>query len=103
MSEQETQTSNESELRQHRLNKLERIRERGDEPFKYKFERSSLIAPVREAFETAEAEAADGLICSGAKPEMTKAVTQEADQACGTRDPEGVFVIDEQRRDFAEA
>jgi len=42
------------ELTQHRLDKLARIRERGDEPFKYSFARSSSIAGARAAFEAAE-------------------------------------------------
>ena len=46
------------ELRQHRLDKLARIRSRGDEPYKYTFERSALIADVRRQFE--ELEAAQG-------------------------------------------
>jgi len=47
--------STEQDLIQHRLNKLEHIRERGDVPFKYKFERSTSIAAAREEFEQAEA------------------------------------------------
>ncbi len=43
------------ELTQHRLDKLGRIRERGDNPFKYGFTRSSSIADARAAFEKAEA------------------------------------------------
>ncbi len=43
------------ELIQHRLDKLGRIRERGDEPFKYSFSRSGPIAGARAAFEKAEA------------------------------------------------
>ena len=43
------------ELTQHRLDKLARIRERGDEPFKYTFARSSSIGEARAAFEKAEA------------------------------------------------
>ena len=50
--------STEQDLIQHRLDKLERIRGRGDEPFKYVYERSSLILPARQALEAAEA--ADG-------------------------------------------
>ena len=46
--------STEQELRQHRLDKLERIRARGDEPFKYAFGRSHRIAEARAAFEEAE-------------------------------------------------
>ena len=40
----------EDDLRQHRLQKLERIRARGDEPFKTKFERSHTIDAVRAAW-----------------------------------------------------
>ena len=46
------------ELRQHRLDKLARIRARGDEPYKYTFERTALIVDVRRQFE--ELEAAQG-------------------------------------------
>jgi lysyl-tRNA synthetase class 2 len=42
------------DLRQHRLDKLARIRERGDEPFKYAFARSSMIAEARTAYTDAE-------------------------------------------------
>lgn len=43
------------ELTQHRLDKLERIRERGDVPYKYNFDRSMTIAEARTALEAAEA------------------------------------------------
>ena len=56
--EQEHQ-STEQELRQHRIDKLERIRARGDEPFKYSFERSSLIGPACAAYEEIEAVAGE--------------------------------------------
>lgn len=46
--------SNEQELRQHRLDKLARIRARGDEPYKYIFQRSHLIGAARAAFEALE-------------------------------------------------
>jgi lysyl-tRNA synthetase class 2 len=59
MSEQEHH-STEQDLRQFRLDKLERFRQRGDEPFKFAFERSSLIGAAREAFESVEGEAAEG-------------------------------------------
>ncbi len=39
---------------QHRLDKLERIRARGDEPFKYSFARSGTIAETRDLFEALE-------------------------------------------------
>ncbi|MBI4556703.1 MAG: lysine--tRNA ligase [Candidatus Hydrogenedentes bacterium] len=51
--------SSEQDLIQNRLQKLSHIRSRGDEPFKHKFERSSLIGEARAAFEAAEKEAAD--------------------------------------------
>ncbi len=47
--------STEQDLIQHRLNKLDRIRGRGDEPFKYRFERTTTIGAARAAFEQAEA------------------------------------------------
>ena len=43
--------SNEQELRQHRLDKLARIRARGDEPYKYIFTRSHMIGAARAAFD----------------------------------------------------
>ncbi|HNR29581.1 MAG TPA: lysine--tRNA ligase [Candidatus Hydrogenedentes bacterium] len=46
--------STEEELRQHRIAKLERIRARGDEPFKYTFARTHAIAEARASFEKAE-------------------------------------------------
>ena len=51
---EEQHHSTEEDLRQHRLDKLERIRARGDEPFKYIFERSATIADARAAFEELE-------------------------------------------------
>lgn len=56
----EEHASTEAELRKHRLNKLERIRERGDEPFKHAYERSHGIASARAAFEDAESAAGEG-------------------------------------------
>ncbi|NLV40732.1 MAG: lysine--tRNA ligase [Candidatus Hydrogenedentes bacterium] len=47
----------EEELRRHRIAKLERIRARGDEPFKYRCDRSHRIGEARAAFEAAEAAA----------------------------------------------
>ncbi|MBW7863138.1 MAG: lysine--tRNA ligase [Candidatus Hydrogenedentes bacterium] len=44
----------EAELRRHRILKLERIRERGDEPFKYACVRTHLIGAARDAFEEIE-------------------------------------------------
>jgi lysyl-tRNA synthetase, class II len=46
--------STEQELRQHRIDKMERIRARGDNPFKHAFDRSCAIADARAAFEAAE-------------------------------------------------
>ncbi len=51
--------STEQELRQHRIDKLARIRARGDEPFKYGFERSGQLGEMCTAFESAEAEATE--------------------------------------------
>jgi len=52
--------STEQDLIQFRLNKLARIRERGDEPFKYSFARTHSIADARAAYEKAEAAAPEG-------------------------------------------
>ncbi len=49
-----------NELTQHRLEKLERIRARGDEPFKYIFARSAAIGATRTDFESAEHQAGEG-------------------------------------------
>ncbi|GMU91246.1 MAG: lysine--tRNA ligase [Candidatus Hydrogenedentota bacterium] len=46
--------STEEALLKHRLEKLERIRARGDEPFKYAFARSCTIAEARRTFEESE-------------------------------------------------
>lgn len=51
--------STEADLIQHRLEKLARIRARGDEPFKYAFHRSATIGEARREFETREADAND--------------------------------------------
>lgn len=61
MSEEETtpHQNSESELRQHRLDKLERIRSRNEQPYAYTYERSSLIGPARAAFEAAEPQGAE--------------------------------------------
>jgi len=45
-----------ADLRQHRVEKMERIRARGDEPFKYAYRRSHNLAAARAAFEAAEPE-----------------------------------------------
>ncbi|MDQ1258038.1 MAG: lysyl-tRNA synthetase, class [Candidatus Hydrogenedentes bacterium] len=50
----ETHHSTEQDLYQNRLDKLARWRERDDEPFKYRFDRSCSIAEARAAFEQAE-------------------------------------------------
>jgi len=47
--------STEQDLIQHRLDKLARIRGRGDEPFKFKYERSHTIGEARALYEAAEA------------------------------------------------
>jgi lysyl-tRNA synthetase, class II len=52
----DTHHSTEQDLIQHRLNKLERIRGRGDDPFKYTFARSCTIGGARAQYEAAEAE-----------------------------------------------
>lgn len=48
----------EAELRRHRLAKLERFRERGDDPYKYAFARTHTVSEARNRFEALEAEAA---------------------------------------------
>ncbi|HRI87924.1 MAG TPA: hypothetical protein PK869_06660, partial [Candidatus Hydrogenedentes bacterium] len=55
----ETHHSTEDDLRQHRLEKLERIRARGDEPFKYTFARTATVHDARAEFEALEAAAED--------------------------------------------
>jgi lysyl-tRNA synthetase class 2 len=60
MTTEQEQPSNENELRQHRIDKLARIRARGDEPFKYAFQRSHLIGDARVLFEQAEGEVPEG-------------------------------------------
>jgi lysyl-tRNA synthetase, class II len=50
------------ELTQHRLDKMARIRERGDVPFKYDFDRSQTIGEARAALETLEADYAEGAL-----------------------------------------
>lgn len=57
-SDEETLRGAEAELRRHRLAKLDRFRERDDNPYKYAFERSHSISEVRQRFETMETEAA---------------------------------------------
>lgn len=47
--------STEEELRRIRIEKVERLRDRGDEPFKYAYARTSAIADARDAYERAEA------------------------------------------------
>lgn len=53
------------ELTQHRLDKLERIRERGDVPYKYDFDRSMTITEAREALEKLEAGTPEGAQIEG--------------------------------------
>lgn len=52
-------SSTEQELIRHRIDKMERFRARGDEPFKYGFDRSCTIAEAKAAFEAKEAEGGD--------------------------------------------
>ncbi|OQB33805.1 MAG: Lysine--tRNA ligase [Candidatus Hydrogenedentes bacterium ADurb.Bin170] len=47
----------EQELRRHRLAKLDRIRQRGDEPYKYVFDRTHSIGDARNLLESMEKEA----------------------------------------------
>lgn len=56
----ETHHSTEEELRRQRIAKMERLRARGDEPYKYVFARSHVISDARAAFEAAEQAAAEG-------------------------------------------
>jgi len=51
---EEQHHSTEEDLRQQRLAKLERIRARGEEPYKYVFARSQAIGDARTQFEAAE-------------------------------------------------
>jgi lysyl-tRNA synthetase class 2 len=51
----ERRHSTEQDLIQNRIRKLERIRGRGDDPFKYRFDRTHAIGEARAAFEQAEA------------------------------------------------
>lgn len=55
---EEMHHSTEEDLRQNRIAKLERVRARGDEPYKYLFSRSHGIGEARRLFEEAEATAA---------------------------------------------
>lgn len=55
MSEEEHH-STEQDLRQHRLDKLDRIRNAGDEPYKFLFERSGTLGAVSTTYEAIEAE-----------------------------------------------
>ena len=48
--------STEDDLIQHRRDKLERIRARGDNPFKYAFARSHTLAQACSDYEAAESE-----------------------------------------------
>lgn len=59
MTEQSEHRSTEQELIQNRIDKMERIRARGDEPFKYTFDRSCGIGEARAAYEKAEASTDD--------------------------------------------
>ena len=53
---EEQHHSTEQDLIQNRIEKMERFRARGGEPFKYAFERSCSIGQARAAFETIESE-----------------------------------------------
>ncbi|MDX9975278.1 MAG: lysine--tRNA ligase [FCB group bacterium] len=55
----ETHHSMEQDLIANRIAKLERMRARGDEPFKYNFDRSCTIAEARQAYEDADAATED--------------------------------------------
>ena len=52
--------STEDELRENRIAKMQRFRDRGDEPYKYTFDRSGVIAEALAAFEAAETSAGEG-------------------------------------------
>jgi lysyl-tRNA synthetase class 2 len=52
--------STEQDLRQHRLEKMERFRGRGDDPFKHAFVRSHALEAARDAFVAAEEAVAEG-------------------------------------------
>jgi len=54
-----TQVEEEHQLIRNRIEKMERFRARGDDPFKYKFDRSHLVGEARSAFEAAEQDADD--------------------------------------------
>ncbi len=60
MEHEEHHHSTEQDLRQFRINKLERIRARGEEPYKYAFSRTCMIGEAREDFEAAESTAVEG-------------------------------------------
>lgn len=59
MTEPNAPHSTEAELRRHRMEKAERIRARGGEPFAYRFGRSATIGDARHAYESQERDAAD--------------------------------------------
>ncbi len=59
MTDETQPQSTEAELIQNRIAKMERVRARGGNPFKYTFERSTSIANARALFEKAEAETED--------------------------------------------
>jgi len=61
MSEEQQQPHRtEDELRRHRMDKLGRIRSRSEEPYAFRYDRSSLIGEARARFEALEAETAEG-------------------------------------------
>ncbi|MCA1902500.1 MAG: lysine--tRNA ligase, partial [Candidatus Hydrogenedens sp.] len=59
MEEQFKEHSTLQELRENRIRKMNHFRERGDNPYKYIFHRSTAIAKIREQFEKIEQEHAE--------------------------------------------
>jgi lysyl-tRNA synthetase class 2 len=57
--------SMEQELRQSRLKKLEQLRERGIEPYPYRFDRSHAIAEIRQRWEKVEGESECAVAAAG--------------------------------------
>jgi lysyl-tRNA synthetase, class II len=56
---EEEHHSTEQELWQHRVDKMARIRERGDEPFKFRFDRTDSIGGICASYEALEAGATE--------------------------------------------
>lgn len=86
MSETHQDSANEQQLLHHRLEKLRRIRERGDEPYKYTFDRSTTIAEARATYEAAEAE--------GIAPEEIQLAARLAGRVVAFRDQGKVAFAD---------